>query len=1075
MSFKWVRSLFASKEVGPQMRRKAALRVRAPQRFRPSVDVLEDRLVPTVTVVSGVQGADGGSVDAKAPAESMAAVGPTATLQTYNLGALLTTNTSTPPVDGFGTDGKGTGVGWTANNTGGFSPNSSNNVLTLTTAAPLPLPGPAQATSFIDNTKVGDGVFTTEFSYTELTPTGTGGTGITFMLEGDPAKTNALGTSGAGLGYMGIMPSFSVGLSVSAAGTLEYQFGQDGVFLAAPAATGMIIFAPGTAIQVDVAYDGNTVTLTLNDGVNTFSATDTGLNLLADLGNTAYVGFTGGTDGTNTSVQSISNFSYQNAASADLGNGITFTRSSTIIPVVSTFSQPFCVYDDDAQRFIIGELETDPTSERSWLHFAVSNDSSPTNLSIGIGGSFAEVHSIELTETSLGPINGTLFGEDPNVGFNQDGIFFTVNMFSFSSAGYDHTQIIAVETSTLLDQNSATMFNEPVVRAGAAASNTPFDRSNVNFGMVPAREHGAIAGTPEYFVSTLGQQGETAFVVKGVTTGVYSSTAILVTAMTNYFTANPGFIVTTLTVPNYGSSSPIGTPGLIGNVGAIPNIIQPGINGHPANIPGNDTEILSVAWTANYLVAAQTAIVNNQETARWYEINTSVPSTATLVQSGNISPGPGVFTYVPAIDIARTLDIGLTYMESSSVEFPSMYITGRTSTDPLGTMEASVKAQAGTSSLGPTGPIVPQPVGVFSDAASSFIVTNPLDPTQWSPIHVIDRSGMTPPVGTTGTHANDGADDMWWSDPLTDGGAHRDEHLWGGDRRRNAPSAIHRVRLRHHGVADQRADLELQPRGQHAGRAEERRDSNLRQWDHLDDQRSRPVRPGDRFRGLRRLQRRLHEWPLQHPVHPIPRRLDLERSGTDLRRNGAPLRRHGRESRPGGFERSAVLRDSDESESGGRVRFDPGQPDEPQHLHREQRLRPEGRRRRTELRHVPVVVPRVGGAAADDHQYKARCAWVSNPLTGLFVGTYTISNTGMNVTTENNQLFLTIVMPTSSAATSVVTASGAIAGITQVGNLLKVPINGTMVTGQTMSLTVTLSDPLKLALPTGLTPGSIFF
>src|SRR5262249_61442364 len=52
----------------------------------------------------------------------------------------------------------------------------------------------------------------------------------------------------------------------------------------------------------------------------------------------------------------------------------------------------------------------------------------------------------------------------------------------------------------------------------------------------------------------------------------------------------------------------------------------------------------------------------------------------------------------PAIDINAAGVIGMTYMHSGTntpTDFLSMYITGRTPSDPAGTMEAPVVAQAG--------------------------------------------------------------------------------------------------------------------------------------------------------------------------------------------------------------------------------------------------------------------------------------------------------------------------------------------------------------------------------------------
>jgi hypothetical protein len=69
---------------------------------------------------------------------------------------------------------------------------------------------------------------------------------------------------------------------------------------------------------------------------------------------------------------------------------------------------------------------------------------------------------------------------------------------------------------------------------------------------------------------------------------------------------------------------------------------------------------------------------------RWYEFDTN--GTPSLVQEGTISPGAGVSTYYGAPALDKNGDIGITYMESSSSEYVSMYVAGRLATDELGTM-----------------------------------------------------------------------------------------------------------------------------------------------------------------------------------------------------------------------------------------------------------------------------------------------------------------------------------------------------------------------------------------------------
>ena len=210
--------------------------------------------------------------------------------------------------------------------------------------------------------------------------------------------------------------------------------------------------------------------------------------------------------------------------------------------------------------------------------------------------------------------------------------------------------------------------------------------------------------------------------------------------MTNYFSANPqttavnpGFITTTLAVSNFGSAT------TIQNAVAAPNdpefppaIIEPGNSGHGTQIIGLDTAIVSVAWaTRNQLVAAQTASINEQATVQWYDISTAVSTTASLIQSGDQAPGPGIYTYAPAIDISPVnFDIGMTYGQTSTIQNPSVYVTGRTLSDPAGKMEAATLAIAGQLPLGSPANVPPIPFDMSDTGPNNSPqpAANPLTP-----------------------------------------------------------------------------------------------------------------------------------------------------------------------------------------------------------------------------------------------------------------------------------------------------------------------------------------------------------
>ena len=106
-----------------------------------------------------------------------------------------------------------------------------------------------------------------------------------------------------------------------------------------------------------------------------------------------------------------------------------------------------------------------------------------------------------------------------------------------------------------------------------------------------------------------------------------------------------------------------------------------------------DTRILNVEWRGDRLVASQTVGISGNARARWYEFDTS--GTPSLTQQGTISPGAGIHTYYPSIAIAANGDLGMTFMQSSSKEFVSMYVTGRFPAEPPGTMQTPVLVKAG--------------------------------------------------------------------------------------------------------------------------------------------------------------------------------------------------------------------------------------------------------------------------------------------------------------------------------------------------------------------------------------------
>jgi len=163
--------------------------------------------------------------------------------------------------------------------------------------------------------------FTNDFSF-QLSSAAADG--FTFTIQGN--GTTALGPSGGGLGYGPDTPSGTPGIGKSVAvkfdiynnageGTDSTGMYTDGASPTTPAvdmtSSGVSLLS-GDIFNVHMTYDGSTLTMKITDANNpslTFS-TSWAINIPSTVGgNTAYVGFTGGTGGL-TAIQEILNWTY---------------------------------------------------------------------------------------------------------------------------------------------------------------------------------------------------------------------------------------------------------------------------------------------------------------------------------------------------------------------------------------------------------------------------------------------------------------------------------------------------------------------------------------------------------------------------------------------------------------------------------------------------------------------------------------------------------------------------------------------------------------------------------------------
>jgi hypothetical protein len=312
--------------------------------------------------------------------------------------------------------------------------------------------------------------------------------------------------------------------------------------------------------------------------------------------------------------------------------------------VVSFGFDPVVTFDDIAERFVVAMVDENESIEKSFLLYAVSNSSDPLD-------GFSEMHRIDITENG-NVLDETVLGDFPKIGWNADIHVITLNMFGADSFQFDHVSVIVIDKSTTLDGNSSTL------------SFSHLDRDPVDFTLMPAVMHGAESGDPMWFV---------------VESGDAFGSEIRVVKMTDVLDS-PSFSETSLEVDPYDFP---------------PNAEQPGSDGF-GRIQTNDSSIISAAWRDDRLVATHAVSIDStsQSHVRWYEFGTSGAS-PTLTQQGTINPGVGIHTYYPSIEIAPNGDIGMTFMQSSSSQFMSMYVTGQNSANSSGEMRTPVLARAG--------------------------------------------------------------------------------------------------------------------------------------------------------------------------------------------------------------------------------------------------------------------------------------------------------------------------------------------------------------------------------------------
>jgi len=214
-----------------------------------------------------------------------------------------------------------------------------------------------QAGSAFYNTPVNIQSFTTDFTMQLSNPVADG---ITFTIQN--SGLTALGPSGGGLGYgpdnptnpdassntpiaksVAVKFDFYSNAGEGADSTGMYTNGASPTMPAVDMTSSGVNLLSGDTMSVHLAYDGTTLALTVTDAVaNKMFTTSWPVNIPSIVGgNTAYVGFTGGTGGS-TSSQKIETWTFTS-------NGSTATAATPgIAPAAGTYTLPVTVTLSDS-------------------------------------------------------------------------------------------------------------------------------------------------------------------------------------------------------------------------------------------------------------------------------------------------------------------------------------------------------------------------------------------------------------------------------------------------------------------------------------------------------------------------------------------------------------------------------------------------------------------------------------------------------------------------------------------------------------------------------------------------------
>lgn len=323
-------------------------------------------------------------------------------------------------------------------------------------------------------------------------------------------------------------------------------------------------------------------------------------------------------------------------------------------------AEPWVIFDPNSGRFIASAA--DFGSKKGFLYLAVSKSSNPLTS--------ADWHKYSLDRSGLHQNPAfpgvSTYPDYAKVGVDQQAIYVTSIHFAknqTSTAGFSHAEIFALAKAPLLTGGSLQIVHdEPVITESFSSWSVFTIHPAVVFGPAPAM----------YFVQALTHRPDDKIVVHAVSDILTAPARTVSLVPVTAYDAPP------LTVPQLGSG--------IG----LENIGQ-----RLASAVVRDGSL----WTAHAVKDAA-----NESVVRWYEFDISgLPAAnATLIQSGDVNPAPGLHTWLPSINVDADGNMGLCFSIGGASQYAAIGCTGRTAADPAGFTHPvqTVKSGAGSYTQG---------------------------------------------------------------------------------------------------------------------------------------------------------------------------------------------------------------------------------------------------------------------------------------------------------------------------------------------------------------------------------------